>query len=59
MDWTEFSLTLDHAFLAAWFARPYFGSYLNKKGENRAIHEDLDRINRHLETYQKRILSQA
>jgi hypothetical protein len=49
MDWTQFSLTSIFAFLAAWFARPYFGSYLNKKGENRAIHEDLDKIHRQLE----------
>jgi tetrahydromethanopterin S-methyltransferase subunit G len=50
MDWTHISLTSIIAFLVAWLARPYFGSYLNKKGENRATHEDLDKINRQLET---------
>src|SRR6185369_6644441 len=48
MDLT-ITLTVVITFLATWFARPYLGSYLEKKGENRAIHEDLDRINRQLE----------
>lgn len=50
MDWTQISVASVITFLVTWFARPYFGSYLNKKGENRAIHEDLDKINRQLET---------
>src|SRR6185369_8038669 len=48
MDLT-ITLTVIITFFATWFARPYLGSYLEKKGENRAIHEDLDRINRQLE----------
>jgi hypothetical protein len=50
MDWTQISLASIITFLVTWLVRPYFGSYLNKKGENRAIHEDLDKINRQLET---------
>jgi len=49
MDWTHVSLASIITFVVTWLARPFFGSYLNKKGENRAIHEDLDKINRQLE----------
>ena len=49
MDLTQISLVSLITFVVTWLIRPYFGSYLNKKGENRAIHEDLDKINRQLE----------
>ena len=49
MDWTQISLASIITFMVTWLARPYFGSYLNKKGEHRAIHEDLDKIHRQLE----------
>ncbi|HXQ74047.1 MAG TPA: hypothetical protein VN844_26325 [Pyrinomonadaceae bacterium] len=49
MDWTQISLASIITFIVTWLARPYFGSYLNKKGENRALHEDLDKIHRQLE----------
>jgi len=50
MDWTQFSLTVVLTAIGTWLARSYLGSYLGKKGENRAIHEDLEKINRQLET---------
>jgi hypothetical protein len=50
MDWTQISLASIITFIVTWFARPFLGSYLNKKGENRATYEDLDKINRQLET---------
>jgi hypothetical protein len=49
MDWTQISLASIITFIVTWLARPYFSSYLNKKGEHRAIHEDLDKIHRQLE----------
>lgn len=49
MDWTHISLASAITFIATWLARPYFGSYLTKKGENRAVREDLDKINHQLE----------
>ncbi len=42
--WLIFVLYLVAAALGA-----YFGAYLNKKAENRAIHEDLDKINNQLQ----------
>jgi hypothetical protein len=50
MNWTQISLASVITFVITWLVRPYIGSYLNKKGENRAIHEDIDKINRQLET---------
>jgi len=49
-DWTQFSLTVVLTAIGTWLAKPYLGSYLGKKGENRAIHEDLNKINRQLES---------
>lgn len=49
MDWTQLILTTSIAFLIGLILRPYIGSYSKKKGENRAILEDLGKINRELE----------
>jgi len=49
MDWTHITFASVITFIVTWLARPYLGSYLTKKGENRAVQEDLDKINRQLE----------
>lgn|SRR3712207_1687449 len=49
MDWSHYLLTTAVAFLVGWILRPYLSSYVKKKGENRAILEDLDKMSRQLE----------
>ena len=49
MELTQITLASAVTFIVTWLARPYFGSYLSKKGGNRAELEDLDGINRKLE----------
>ncbi|HXL80643.1 MAG TPA: hypothetical protein VN951_07175 [Pyrinomonadaceae bacterium] len=49
MDFTQITLASAITFIVTWFARSFFGSYLNRKGINRAELEDLEAINQKLE----------
>jgi archaellum component FlaC len=50
MNSIETLLALSITFLVAWIVRPYLSSYVKKRGENQAVLEDLDKINRQLES---------
>ena len=49
MEWTQITVASVISVIITWLARPYLGSYVSKKGENRALIEDLDKINHKLE----------
>lgn len=53
LDWTQITatslLTLVLITIGNYFIKSYLDSYLKKKGENRAVIEDLESINRKLE----------
>jgi hypothetical protein len=44
-------------FVVGWLIRTYFDSYLKKKGENLAVKEDLDAINRQLESIRSEFIA--
>jgi hypothetical protein len=43
------ALTAVVTVILTWLAKPYFEAYLRKKGEQRAVFEDLDKLNRKVE----------
>lgn len=58
MDWSHPIFVAVITFIVTWLARPYLGSYLTKKGENRAVLEDLDKMNRQLEEIRSQFVGQ-